>query len=309
MRNLTFEMLRSRHFEGLVHRLFFRGELPGVAHLGEGQEAIAVGACSALEDGDIVAATYRGHTACLAMGVEPHLLFAELMGRATGVCGGRAGSMNIVDRRHGLVGCFSIVGQSISAATGAALSAKWAGEGAVSLAFFGDGAVNQAYFHESLNFAAIQSLPVVYVCENNQYAEWTRMEAATAGQSIQARAGAYAIPYRLVDGNDVEAVFDVTRDARKAAAEGSGPTLIECLTYRQRGHSVMDGGSYRPSAEVEEWMLRDPITKAEERLGRDLVETLRELAIEEMDEALQFAQREPTPQPTGLWEPLKDGVK
>ena len=180
-------MLLIREFEQAIHRLFLRGEVHGTTHLSAGQEAVPVGVCMALEPSDYVSGTYRGHGHALAKGTAPEALAAEMLGRETGVCGGRAGSMNVVDLEHGLVGCFGIVGGSIAAATGAALSAQR--NGGVSVAFFGDGATNQAYFHECLNFAAVLSLPAVFVCENNYYGEFTPMEAVTGGGAIAARAG------------------------------------------------------------------------------------------------------------------------
>ena len=181
-------MLKIRLFEDEVHLLFLRNEIEGTAHLYQGQEAIAVGVCDVLEPGDTVAATYRGHGAALALGVEQTRLLAEMLGRETGTNKGRGGSMNVIDLEHGLIGCFGIVGGSIAAATGAALASKLKEDGTIAVAFFGDGAVNQAYFHECLNFASVQTLPVVFVCENNLYGEWTAMHKVTGGGSIVARA-------------------------------------------------------------------------------------------------------------------------
>src|ERR687887_1944998 len=177
-----------RRFEQEIQRLFLKGDVHGTTHLSAGQEAVPVGVCSALEADDYVAGTYRGHGHALAKGTDPEALAAEMLGRATGVCGGRAGSMNVIDLEHRLVGCFGIVGGSIAAATGAALSGR--SQGRVSVAFFGDGAANQAYFHECLNFAQVFELPAVFVCENNLYGEFTPMQEVTAGGEIAARAGA-----------------------------------------------------------------------------------------------------------------------
>ena len=187
-----------------------------------------------------------------------------MLGRATGVCGGRAGSMNVIDVEHGLVGCFGIVGGSIAAATGAALAAKR--EGRVAVAMFGDGATNQGYFHECLNFAKVFSLPAVFVCENNFYGEFTPMASVTAGQDIAARAGAFGIPANVVDGNDVWAVREAALEAVERARSGGGPTLLECQTYRHYGHSKSDPARYRPAEEVERWLARDPLTIARTRL-------------------------------------------
>jgi TPP-dependent pyruvate/acetoin dehydrogenase alpha subunit len=256
-------MVLIRLFEDAVQRLFMQGEIQGTTHLYQGQEAVSVGVCAALQDGDAVAATYRGHGACLAMGTDPTALMAELLGRETGVCGGRAGTMNVIDFEHGVIGCFGIVGGSIAAATGAALASRVRRDGTVAVAFFGDGAVNQAYFHECLNLASVMALPVVFVCENNLYGEWTRMESVTAGGSIAARATAYALPGATVDGNDLVAVLDEASAAVARARGGEGPTLIEARTYRHKGHSRLDTGErYRPAEEVEAWLAQDPLPRA-----------------------------------------------
>jgi acetoin:2,6-dichlorophenolindophenol oxidoreductase subunit alpha len=258
-------MVRIRAFEDEMQRLFLRGEVHGTVHLYTGQEACAVGACSALEPGDRVAATYRGHGAALAMGTDPRALAAELMGRRTGVCGGRAGSMNVVDAEHGLIGCFGIVGGSIAAATGAALALRRSG--GVAMAFFGDGAANHGYFHECLNLARVQRLPVVFVCENNLYGEFTPMAAVTAGGDIRARAAGYDMPAAKVDGNDAEAVREAALEAVGYARGGAGPAFVECLTYRQLGHSKTDPGAYRPAGELDTWLARDPLVVAAGRLA------------------------------------------
>ena len=257
-------MLLIRQFESEMQRLFLKGEVHGTTHLCAGQEAVPVGVCSALEPGDYLAGTYRGHGHALAKGTDPDALIAEMLGRATGVCGGRAGSMNVIDIERGLVGCFGIVGGSIAAATGAALAAKR--QGRVAVAMFGDGATNQGYFHECLNFAKVFSLPAVFVCENNFYGEFTPMLKVTAGQDIAARAGAFGIPSGVVDGNDVWAVREAALEAVQRARSGAGPTLLECQTYRHHGHSKADPARYRPPEEVERWLARDPLTVARSRL-------------------------------------------
>jgi acetoin:2,6-dichlorophenolindophenol oxidoreductase subunit alpha len=257
-------MLLIREFETQMHRLFLKGEVHGTTHLCAGQEAVPVGVCLALEADDYVAGTYRGHGHALAKGTEPEALMAEMLGRATGVCGGRAGSMNVIDLEHGLVGCYGIVGGSMAAATGAALSAKR--QGRVSAAFFGDGATNHGYFHECLNFCKVYDLPAIFVCENNFYGEFTPMQRVTAGQDISARAAAYGMPARLVDGNDLWAVHEAAREAVDRARRGEGPTLLECQTYRHYGHSKSDPATYRPKEEVERWRARDPLTIARQRL-------------------------------------------
>jgi TPP-dependent pyruvate/acetoin dehydrogenase alpha subunit len=275
-------MLLIRAFEHAMHRLFLAGEVHGTTHLCAGQEAVPVGVCLALEPDDYVAGTYRGHGHALASGTDPDALAAEMLGRATGVCGGRAGSMNVVDLEHGLIGCFGIVGGSIAAATGAALTAKR--EGRVAVAFFGDGATNQGYFHECLNFAAVAALPAVFVCENNLYGEFTPMAQVTAGGDIAGRAQAFGVPGVRVDGNDLWAVHEAAREAVARARGGGGPALLECQTYRHYGHSKGDPATYRPSDEVEHWMARDPLTLARERL---LAQGVGEERLADLDAATQ----------------------
>jgi TPP-dependent pyruvate/acetoin dehydrogenase alpha subunit len=292
------EMVLIRLFEDAVQRLFMQGEIQGTTHLYQGQEAVAVGVCAALDEGDAVAATYRGHGACLAMGTDPTALMAELLGRETGVCGGRAGSMNVIDLAHGVVGCFGIVGGSIAAATGAAFASRAKADGTVAAAFFGDGAVNQAYFHECLNFAAVMSLPVVYVCENNLYGEWTRMETVTAGGRIAGRAAAYGLPAAQVDGNDVVAVLHAASEAIARARRGEGPTLIEARTYRHKGHSRLDTGErYRAAEEVESWLAQDPLPRAAALLPEGAAERIQQEVEAEVQRVVEDAKSAPWPDP------------
>jgi TPP-dependent pyruvate/acetoin dehydrogenase alpha subunit len=291
-------MVLIRLFEDAVQRLFMQGEIQGTTHLYQGQEAVSVGVCAALTEGDAVAATYRGHGACLAMGTDPTALMAELLGRETGVCGGRAGTMNVIDLAHGVIGCFGIVGGSIAAATGAALASRVKADGTVAVAFFGDGAVNQAYFHECLNFAAVMSLPVVYVCENNLYGEWTRMEAVTAGGQIAGRAAAYGLPGMQVDGNDLIAVHDAASEAVARARRGDGATLIEARTYRHKGHSRLDTGErYRPAEEVEAWLAQDPLPRGAALLPEGVAERIRQEAEAEVERVVEDAKSAPWPDP------------
>jgi TPP-dependent pyruvate/acetoin dehydrogenase alpha subunit len=294
------QMLLIRLFEGDMHRLFLQGDIHGTTHLSSGQEAVPVGVCSALEPDDYVAGTYRGHGHALAKGADPEALAAEMLGRATGVCGGRAGSMNVIDLEHGLVGCFGIVGGSIAAATGAALSA--ARQGRVSAAFFGDGAANQGYFHECLNFAKVLELPVVFVCENNFYGEFTPMADVTAGGGIAARGAAYGLPARVVDGNDLWSVRGAALEAVENARSGAGPTLLECQTYRHYGHSKSDPASYRPKDEVERWLARDPLALARSRLLESELEERQVSAVEDetrerLERAIEGALEAPFPDP------------
>jgi acetoin:2,6-dichlorophenolindophenol oxidoreductase subunit alpha len=281
-----------RRFEQEIQRLFLKGEVHGTTHLSAGQEAVPVGICSALRPDDYVAGTYRGHGHALAKGTDPEALAAEMLGRETGVCGGRAGSMNVIDLEHGLVGCFGIVGGSIAAATGAALSAQR--QGRVAVAFFGDGAANQGYFHECLNWAQVYDLPLVFVCENNFYGEFTPMASVTAGGEIGIRAASFGMQSQVVDGNDLWAVREAGVEAVERARTGEGPTLLECQAYRHYGHSKSDPGKYRPPDEVDRWLARDPLDLARARL-LDLGVSEDELARtdadvdEQMDRAVEAA--------------------
>jgi acetoin:2,6-dichlorophenolindophenol oxidoreductase subunit alpha len=259
-------MALIRCFEDAVQTLFQKGEVHGTTHLYSGQEAGAVGVCSVLAQSDRVAGTYRGHGHALALGVDPEALMAELLGRATGVCAGRAGSMNVIDLAHGLIGCFGIVGGSIAAATGAALAFQRRGTDGVAVAFFGEGTTNQAYFAECLNFARVLGLPAVFVCENNRYMEFTPIEEVTAGE-IRARAETLGLWAETVDGMDVWAVREAARRAVEQARSGGGPAFLETLTYRFVGHSRSDPGAYRKSGELDEMRKRDPLVVARERLS------------------------------------------
>ena len=260
-------MLLIRGFEDRVQSLFLRGEVYGTTHLYSGQEAVAVGFASSLGPDDRVACTYRGHGHLLAMGTDPEGLLAELLGRETGVNGGRAGSMNVVDPEHGVLGCYGIVGGSIAAATGAGLSLR--GTGAVAVAYFGDGTTNQAYFFECLNFAKVFELPVVFVCENNGYGEYTPSQAVTPG-GIVPRAAALELPTTELDGMDVRAVRAAAREIVERVREGGGPEFVEARTYRFVGHSRSDPGKYRPEGELERWQERDPLVVAEALLRDEL---------------------------------------
>jgi TPP-dependent pyruvate/acetoin dehydrogenase alpha subunit len=260
-------MLLIRGFEDRVQSLFLRGEIYGTTHLYSGQEAVAVGFASSLGPDDRVACTYRGHGHLLAMGTDPEGLLAELLGRETGVNGGRAGSMNVVDPEHGVLGCYGIVGGSIAAATGAGLSLR--GTDAVAVAYFGDGTTNQAYFFEFLNFAKVFELPVVFVCENNGYGEYTPFEAVTPG-GIVPRAAVFELPTTELDGMDVRAVRTAAREIVERVRSGGGPEFVEARTYRFVGHSRSDPGKYRPEGELDRWRERDPLLVAASLLRDEL---------------------------------------
>jgi TPP-dependent pyruvate/acetoin dehydrogenase alpha subunit len=273
-----------RRFEDEVQALFLKSLVHGTTHLCSGQEAGCVGVASVLSEADRVACTYRGHGHALALGVEPQALLDELLGRATGIDAGRAGSMNIVALEHGLIGCFGIVGGSIAAATGVALALKKAGEGAVAVAFFGDGTANQGYFHECLNFAKVFALPVVFVCENNRYGEFTPFEQVTAGE-IAERPRTLGIPAETIDGNDMWVVREHAAEAVERARRGEGPQFIETLTYRFVGHSRSDPGRYRKPGELDEWRTRDPLLVAR----RGLMERygVTEAALDELEQGVE----------------------
>jgi TPP-dependent pyruvate/acetoin dehydrogenase alpha subunit len=251
------QMLLIRGFEDLVQSLFLRGDVYGTTHLYSGQEAVATGVASLLEERDRVAATYRGHGHALALGVDPQKLLDEMLGRETGINGGRAGSMNVISPENRLIGSFGIVGGSIAAATGAALALKRT-TGGVAVAYFGDGTMNQGYFFECLNFAQVLNLPLVLVCENNRYGEYTPFESVTAG-GIRARAEVMEVPAETIDGMSVWVVRAAAERALAHARTGGGPAFIEALTYRFVGHSRSDPGAYRPEGELERWRGRDPI--------------------------------------------------
>jgi acetoin:2,6-dichlorophenolindophenol oxidoreductase subunit alpha len=273
-----------RRFEDTIQSLFQQGEVHGTTHLYSGQEAVAVGVASVLGPDDRVAGTYRGHGHALALGVEPQGLLDEMLGRATGVCGGRAGSMNVIDLEHRLIGCFGIIGGSIAAATGAALALQRVG--GVAVAFFGDGTTNHGYFHECLNFAKVNGLPVLFVCENNLYGEFTPWEDVTAGQ-ILSRPQALEIPAATIDGNDVWAVIEAAGAAVQRARGGGGPQFLEARTYRFVGHSRSDPGKYRKPGELDAWKERDPLKLARATLAERFEATEDDLdAVDAAVEAL-----------------------
>jgi TPP-dependent pyruvate/acetoin dehydrogenase alpha subunit len=251
-------MVLIRGFEDLIQSLFLRAEIYGTTHLYSGQEAVAVGMASVLEDRDRLAATYRGHGHALALGVDPQQVLDEMLGRATGVNGGRAGSMNINSPKDRLVGSFGIVGGTIAAATGVGLALKRVG--GVAVCQFGDGAINQGYFYECLNFCAVLRLPVVFLCENNGYGEYTPFQDVTAG-TIRARAEVMEVPAETVDGMSVAAMRAAAGRAVAHARGGGGPSFLEAITYRYVGHSRSDPGAYRPAGELDAWKQRDPIPR------------------------------------------------
>ena len=253
-------MTRIRQFEKRAHDLFLQNLVKGTTHLGTGQEAVAAGVAQAMRPDDYTFVTYRGHNHVLARGTPMTPVMAELLGRENGLMRGKGGSMHLLDVSKGVLGSYAIVGAQLVIANGAAWSAQYRGTGQVTVCFFGDGATNIGAFHEALNLAAVWALPVVFICENNRYMEYTAIETVTAVKQPAAdRASAYGLAPQIVDGNDVEAVYAMAGDAIDKAREGGGPSLIEALTYRHGGHSRADPGKYRPAEEVAEWMARDPI--------------------------------------------------
>ncbi|MBN8994473.1 MAG: thiamine pyrophosphate-dependent dehydrogenase E1 component subunit alpha [Rhizobiales bacterium] len=259
-------MIAIREFEEQVQLSYLEGLVHGTTHLCNGQEAVAAGVCKALRDDDYVTYTYRGHGHCLARGMDIEAAFAELFGRETGVCGGFGGSMHLTDMERGLIGAFGIVGAGLPVAVGAGLSAQLAAREQVSVCFFGDGATNIGAFHEAMNMAQVWKLPVVFVCENNLYGEFSHISHTTPYEDLVTRAAGYAMENVKVDGNDVEAVYEAAAVAVARARGGGGPTFIECKTYRHRGHSRTDPAKYRHPDELAAWMKRDPIPVYRARL-------------------------------------------
>lgn len=261
-------MVLIRRTEQAAQDLFLAGLVKGTTHLAAGQEAVAVGAAAALRPDDYVFATYRGHHHAIARGAPPEACLAELMSKATGLCGGKGGSMHLTYAAGNMLGSYAIVGSHLPMAAGAAWSAMLRGTDQVAVACFGDGATNIGAFHEALNLAAVWRLPVVFLCENNLYMEYTPIATVTAVPNPAAdRAGSYNLPGKVIDGNDVVVVHDEMREAVERARSGGGPTVLEALTYRHYGHSRTDPAKYRPEQEVREWLGRDPLVLARSRLS------------------------------------------
>lgn len=253
-------MVRIRAFEEEAERLVRTAEIDGNLHLSTGQEAVAAGVSDALGARDYITTTHRGHGHCVAKGGDPERMFAELYGHSDGYCKGRAGSMHIADPGSGILGATAIVGGTFGMAVGGAFSAQFLNEDRVSVAFFGEGAAGEGSFHEALNLAALWDLPLIFCCENNQYAELTPVSDHLSGEIIDV-ARAHGVESARVDGNDVEAVRDVARELIERARRGEGPSLLECVTYRWSGHYVGDPEAYRPEDEVESWKEKDPIAR------------------------------------------------
>jgi pyruvate dehydrogenase E1 component alpha subunit len=299
-----YEKMRTiRVFEDKLHELFATGDIPGFVHLYAGEEAVAVGVITALNPSDYVTSTHRGHGHCIAKGVELKPMLAEIYGRVTGVCKGKGGSMHIADIDQGMLGANGIVGAGLPLAAGAALAAKIKRTGQVAVSFFGDGASNQGTLHEAINLASIWDLPCVFVCENNGYAEATSPSYSTHIQNIADRAAAYGIPGVVVDGQSVLDVYAAAQEAVERARQGKGPTLIEAKTYRYYGHFEGDAMKYRTSQEVEHYRQRDPLTSFAQKvaplagISADDMRAIDAKSVQRMQEAIDFAQSSPLPQP------------
>jgi len=294
------QMLRTRNLEDEVQRMFTQGLVRGTTHLCQGQEAVTVGVCAALAPGDTMTCTYRGHGAVLAMGAAPDEVLAEIMGKAKGMCGGKGGSMHLTDVRIGAYGSFAVVGAHLPIAVGLAFASRYLDGDSVSVCFFGDGTTNIGAFHEALNLASLWSVPAIFVCENNRYGEYSPQRLTTPIERLSERAASYAMPGVVVDGNDVFAVRATAQEAVARARAGSGPTLIEALTYRQVGHSRSDPAKYRPEGELEEWLTRDPIVLLERALldhgvPAAVLDERRHAVAYEIAAALQRAKSWPAP--------------
>lgn len=295
------KMLEIRLFEEKVFDLYGQNLVPGTIHLYAGEEAVAVGVCSNLSKDDYITSTHRGHGHCIAKGADLKRTMAEILGKKTGYCKGKGGSMHIADFSVGMLGATAVVGAGLPIAVGAALSAKLRKTSQVVACFFGEGASNQGTFHESINIASVWSLPVVFVCENNLYAMGTRQSTIMNIQNVADRAAAYGIPGTIVDGNDVLAVYEAARKAFERARTGLGPTLIECKTYRHKGHSRVDPAKYRPREEVEQWLAKDPIKLLKQTIVEDEILTQAEIdniekeVAGEVADAVKFALMSPYP--------------
>jgi pyruvate dehydrogenase E1 component alpha subunit len=296
-------MVQIRVFEDLAGKNFAAGLVPGFVHLYAGEEAVAVGICSQLTNRDYITSTHRGHGHCIAKGVDIDGMVAELMGKSTGICKGKGGSMHIADVEKGMLGANGIVGGGIPLACGAALTAKSLGTGGVAVCFFGDGASNQGTFHEGLNLASIWNLPVVFVCENNGYAESTPVRYHCSASDIANRASAYEIPGVVVDGLDVFAVYEAAAEAIARARRGEGPTLLETKTYRYYGHFQGDQVTYRTTEELEAYKQRDPIQSLRSAILDRGIATTDELdaidarVTKQLDDAWDAAKAAPFPAP------------
>ena len=296
-------MLKIRLFEEEASKAYMNGEIPGFIHMYIGEEAIAAGVCFNLEKDDYITSTHRGHGHCIAKGMRLDKMMAELFARETGYCKGRGGSMHIADFNHGVLGANGIVGAGMPIAVGAGLAIKLRKKKNIVVTFFGDGATNQGTFHESLNLAALWDLPIIFVCENNQYALSTNIKYQKRNRNISSFGIAYGIPGITVDGNDVIKVYQIANKAIKEARQGMGPSLIVCETYRHMGHCIGDPADYRPKSEEEEWRKKDPIVKFGNYLlekgliDNDFEKKSRKKILDEIIGAVEYARSSPHPKP------------
>ena len=308
LRDIHRRMVRIRLFEEAAGRIFEAGRMPGFIHLYVGQEAVAAGVCAALRDDDQVSSTHRGHGHLVAKGGDLSRMMAELMGKATGYCGGKGGSMHVCDLDLNMLGANGIVGGGVPIAVGAGFANRYRSNGAVSVAFFGDGATNIGAFHEAANMAAALELGVLFVCENNEYAEYTRRDETMAIDDVVERAAAYGMPGTKVDGMDAVAVFEATTAAADRARQGGGPSFVECKTYRYYNHHGVQtlGMKYRSDDEVKEWRDRDPVPRHEHLMVRvgamtlNEIEAVRDEVAAEVAAAVEFAEQSPMPDPADL---------
>ncbi len=299
-------MLRIRYFEERLAEESAQGNIPGLLHLYVGEEAVAVGACTPLRKDDYITSTHRGHGHCIAKGGELRRMMAELFAKETGYCKGRGGSMHVAAPEIGIVGCSAIAGAGIPIAAGVGLSAKMRGTDQVCVSFFGDGASNTGAFHEGMNLAAVWKLPVIYVLENNMYAISVSASKSTRLRNISERANAYGMASLVADGMDVLSVYQAVSEAAARARRGEGPTIVECKTYRFRGHHEGDpkkGETYRTREEMQEWEKKDPIQKLADKIVKDgkasqpELEAIKQETLKEVDDAVKFAKESPSPRP------------
>jgi pyruvate dehydrogenase E1 component alpha subunit len=313
--DLYHSMVRIRMFEERVRDLALKNEIPGFVHVSIGEEASATGVCAALRHTDFITSTHRGHGHLIAKGGKLAQMMAELFGKRTGYCKGKGGSMHIVDFSLGILGANGIVGAGLPIATGSALAAVIAGRDDVTACFFGDGASNEGTFHESLNLAAVWKLPVVFVCENNGFGEFTPAQTVTSIRDIAQRAQAYGIPGLIVNGNDVTEVYRYASEAAARARAGEGPTLLECKTYRWEGHVVgeqafLGAAAYREQAEIGEWKKRCPLIRFQQfaaesgRLSSAELKKIEDETAAELEAAVTFARESPLPDPSEVTQDL-----
>lgn len=301
LKNMYLTMLKIRKFETRAMEKFAEGKIPGFVHLYIGEEAVATGACSNLRDDDYITSTHRGHGHIIAKGGELNYMMAELFGKETGYCKGKGGSMHIADATKGILGANGIVGAGHNIAVGSGLAIQYKGTDQVCVCFFGDASTNQSTFHEALNLASVWKLPVIFVCENNGYGISVSQARHQAITDVSVRASAYNMPGVTVDGNDVFAVYEAVGEAVSRARKGQGPTLVECKTYRWRGHFEGDPTVYRPDGELDAWIKKDPIPRVEKYLKENNIATEEELNqmnadVDKMiDAANEFADKSNTP--------------